>query len=249
MMNAVGYLRVSTNGQVDKFGLDSQKSMILEYCQKNDVRIMEWYIDKGESGAKESRPEFDRLVYGEAQNPPIEAVIVAKSDRVARDVYIYYAFKHELQKKGIKLISVSEDFGELGPYSVILEAMLVAMAQVERVTITSRTGGGRKVKAYAGGYAGGNVPYGYQIVNHEMEIVEDEAEVVRAVFDLLESGMSLRKVADRLNECGYRTRSGGKFLHTHIVSIRDNRPVYEGLYKYGENMEYVAGKQNRILNP
>ena len=94
MKNVVGYIRVSTDGQCkdDKFGLEVQKEQIIEYCNNNDMNIVKWYSDEGESGAKE-RPGFDEIVYGEVSNPPYESVVVAKSDRVARDIEIYYYYK------------------------------------------------------------------------------------------------------------------------------------------------------------
>lgn len=246
-MKAVAYMRVSTAAQVDKFGLEAQREMILDYAGKNGIEVVDWYVEKGESGAKEERPEFNRLIYCDVQNPPVEAVIVAKSDRVARDLYIYYAFKHELQKKGVKLISVSEDFGAMGMYAPIMEAMLMAMAEVERTTICARTTAGRKVKAYNGGYAGGTVPYGYRLVDGDMVIDEVEAEIVRAVFSMKEQGLSLRETANRLNSEGYKTRSGGDFSYGHVSSILKNRKTYEGFYSYGDNMEWVKGKHQPIL--
>ena len=82
-MNVVAYVRVSTDGQLgeDKFGLDAQREQIIEYCAKNDMNILKWYSDEGESGAK-CRPGFDEIVYGDVTNPPYEAVVVAKSDRI-----------------------------------------------------------------------------------------------------------------------------------------------------------------------
>ena len=97
------------------------------------------YIDRGESGAKESRTEFDRIAYeGEVVAPIVDAVIVSSADRVARDIYIYYAFKHKMIQKGVKLISVKEDVGEMGVFSVVLESFIVAMSQIERETIKTR---------------------------------------------------------------------------------------------------------------
>jgi len=61
MKNVVAYCRVSTDGQTgeDKFGIESQKQQIMEYCQKNDMQISDWFIDEGVSGVKEDRPAFD----------------------------------------------------------------------------------------------------------------------------------------------------------------------------------------------
>ena len=125
MKNVVAYIRVSTDGQCgdDKFGLDVQRETIQEYCNKHDMVIARWFMDEGESGAKE-RPGFDEIVYGEVTNPPYEAVIVAKSDRVARDINIYYYYKMLLTKKNIKLISIAEDFGQFGVFANMLEWFL-----------------------------------------------------------------------------------------------------------------------------
>ena len=111
-MDVIGYIRVSTDGQCtdDKFGLEVQKNSIEDYCRRNDMRIVRWVSDEGESGAKE-RPGFDEIVYGDVSNPPYEAVVVAKTDRVARDINVYYYYKMLLLKKDIKLVSVAEDSG------------------------------------------------------------------------------------------------------------------------------------------
>ena len=103
MKNVVGYVRVSTDGQTgeDKFGVESQKEQIMKYCAENNMQVSEWYVDEGESGVKESRPALDRLLFGELQNPPVVAVIVAKSDRMARDIKLYFYYMMLLQKKNI----------------------------------------------------------------------------------------------------------------------------------------------------
>ena len=102
MKKVVGYIRVSTDGQCseDKFGLEVQERQIREYAEKNDMEIVRWFKDEGESGAKE-RPGFDEIIYGEISNPPYEAVIVAKSDRVARDINIYYYYNFRYGWLGI----------------------------------------------------------------------------------------------------------------------------------------------------
>lgn len=251
MKRAVGYVRVSTDGQVgeDKFGIRAQKKDIKEWAKAHDVEIVDWYVDEGKSGAKEDRPEFDKLIYGdEIANPPIEAVVVAKSDRIARDINIYYYYKHELLRKKLELISVADDFGSFGAFAAILESFVVVMAQMERENINKRTTGGRRVKSSIGGYSGGRSPYGYRIENHSYVIDEKEAEMVRLVFRLLDGGSSLQSVADCINNQGYLTRSGTEFTKSHIRSIRDNRQLYLGYYRYGDMESYVPGQHQPILD-
>ena len=248
-MNVIGYIRVSTDGQCgeDKFGLEVQEEKIKEYAEKNDMTIVKWYRDEGESGAKE-RPGFDEIIYGDVTNPPFEAVIVAKSDRVARDINVYYYYKMMLMKKDIKLISISEDFGQFGVFANMLEAFTLCVAEMERDNINKRTSAGRKVKAGKGGYSGGRAPMGYKVQDGELVINPDEAAVVLKIFELREDGVTMMEIVDTLNENGYKTRNGGPFVISTVQSILNNRKTYEGFYHYGKDKdEWVKGQHEPIL--
>ncbi len=251
MKNVVAYCRVSTDGQAqeDKFGIDVQKEQIMEYCVKNNMQISEWYIDEGISGVKEERPEFDRLLFSETavENPPVEAVVVAKNDRVARDINIYFYYKMLLKKKDIQLISISEDFGQFGVFSNMLEAFTLCVAEMERDNITKRTRSGRIAKASKGGYSGGRPPYGYTPKNGVLTIVPEEAEVVRRIFEMKDSGSTYQAICDVLNAEGKTNRSGSKFSISTVQTIWENRKIYEGYYRYGKAKDYVLGEHEPIL--
>ena len=248
MKNVIAYIRVSTDGQCgdDKFGLEVQRRTIQEYCDRNDMNILKWFTDEGESGAKE-RPGFDEIVYGEVANPPYEAVIVAKSDRVARDINVYFYYKMLLVKKDISLISISEDFGQFGAFAPFLEAFTLCVAQMERDNITKRTSSGRKVKASKGGYSGGRPPYGYTPLNGKLVIVPEEADVVRYVITAKDSGATYQSICDNLNANGKTNRSGSKFSISTIQVIVENKPLYQGMYRYGKDADWVEGEHEPIL--
>ena len=248
MKNVVAYIRVSTDGQCkdDKFGLDVQREQIIEYCAKNDMNILKWFTDEGESGAYE-REGFDEIVYGDVSNPPYEAVIVAKSDRVARDINVYYYYKMLLIKKDVKLISIAEDFGQFGVFASMLEAFTLCVAEMERENITKRTSSGRKVKASKGGYSGGRPPYGYTPNNGKLVIVPEEAEIVRYIIGAKDSGVTYQNICDKLNADGKTNRSGSKFSISTIQVIVENKPLYQGMYRYGKNAEWVEGEHEPIL--
>lgn len=248
MKQAIGYCRVSTDGQVgeEKFGLEAQKEQIKLYALSNGYEVVEWAIDEGISGATLDRPALNELLYGDIQNPPIEAVIVAKNDRMSREMEQYFYVKYTLRKKNMALKSVSEDFGQMGVFSNVMESLAMFIAEQERINIAKRTSGGRKIKALAGGYSGGRAPYGYKIKHGQYEIVEKEAEMVRKIYEQLENGATLLDTAEWLNDNGYKTRKGKKFYASHIKAIKDNRPVYEGKYRYG-NMDWVQGVHEPIL--
>ena len=248
MKRAVGYIRVSTDGQAgdDRFGIDVQREQILKYAQENGFEIMEWFIDEGVSGVKENRPALNCILYGDVENPPIEKVIVAKSDRIARDIKLYFYYKQLLYQKDIELVSVSEDFGEMGAFAGILEAFVMFAAEQERANITRRTQAGRVLKASRGGYSGGRAPYGYTVKNKRLVVVPEEAEAVREIFKMHERGCTLQAIADEMNARGLKTHRGGIFRTSTIQTILGNRKTYEGYYKYGKT-DWVVGQHEAIL--
>jgi DNA invertase Pin-like site-specific DNA recombinase len=252
MKHAVGYMRVSTNGQTgeDAFGLEAQREQIIEYCRANDIKIVDWFVDEGVSGADERKPGLDAIVAGAVTNPPVEMVVTAKNDRISRKVEYYYAYKIKLQEVGISIVSVAEDFGRESMFTPILEALTAAMAEVERNMITARTSGGRKIKASKGGYSGGRTPYGYMVDRNVrgMVINEEQAEVVRLIFDMKSNGYTFQRIVDELNDHGYTNKSGGKWAISSVQVILGNENTYRGMYKYGANSEWVQGEHEPILN-
>ena len=249
MKNVIGYIRVSTDGQVgeDKFGLEAQRQQIEEYCKRNELNIIKWYSDEGESGAK-YRPGFDEIVYGDVENPPYEAVVVAKSDRVARDINVYFYYQGALLRKGIELISITEDFGQFGVFANMLKAFTLTCAEMERDNITKRTSAGRYVKSAQGGYSGGRPPFGYKAEDRKLAIEPDEADIVRTVFRMKDDEKKTYKaVCDYLNAMGKTNRSGTKFSISTIQVIYENKNMYKGFYRYGKNEEWVKGQHEPIL--
>ena len=249
MKNVIAYIRVSTDGQTkeDRYGLDAQRRDIEKYCAKNELNIVKWCTDEGESGAKE-RPGFDEIVYGEVSNPPYEAVVVAKSDRVARDIMIYYYYKMLLWKKDIELLSAAIDFGQFGVFSDFLESFTLCVAKMERENINKRTSAGRAVKSARGGYSGGRPPFGYKAVDRRLVIIPEEAEIVKKVFEMKDGeGKTYQNVCDYLNSQGKTNRSGTRFSISTVQVIYENKKLYQGYYKYGKNAEWVKGQHEPIL--
>ena len=249
MKNIIAYCRVSTAGQTgeDKFGLDAQREQIEDYCRKNDLNILDWYIDEGISGVCDNRPALDKILYDdEFKNPPYEAVVVAKSDRIAREIKLYFYYEMLLSKKNVQLISVVENFGDFGAFSGILKSFTLFVAEQERVNIQKRTSGGRKIKASKGGYSGGRVPYGYEVTNGVMTIKDSEEEIVRKIFEMHAQGVGLLQTANKLNDMGFHTRKGGQFYASNIKSIIENEKTYRGFYKYG-GADWVKGQHEPIL--
>lgn len=246
--NAIGYVRVSTEQQAggDRYGIDAQKQEILLYANNNGYNIVEWVTDEI-SGTSEDRPGLNKILSDEyVTNPPYEAVIVFKNDRLARETKLYFYYLYVLEKKNIKLLSAKEEFAEGSEFANIYRALLQFVAEQERRNIALRTGKGRNMKAACGGYSGGRRPYGYKVVDGRLVIDEEERKIVEFVFAEHKNKTPMLAIADKLNRSGYRTRKGTPFLNTTVKSIVNNEPLYRGMYKYGD-MNYVKGVHEPIL--
>lgn len=249
LRNAIGYIRVSTEQQAqdDKYGVEVQRKEILAYADANGYAIVDWKIDDM-SGAKDDRPALNEILYGDnTTNPPFEAVIVFKNDRLARDTKLYFYYLYTLEKKNIKLLSTREEFAEGSDFANIYRALLQFVAEQERKNIALRTGKGRSMKAACGGYSGGRCPYGYKVDNGRLVINEEERPIVEFVFEELRKKTPHLTIADKLNDLGYRTRKGTKFQNTSVRSIASNEMLYKGYYKYGEMKNWVRGVHEPIL--
>ena len=251
--NAVGYIRVSTEGQAedDKYGVEAQQGKIREYAEKHGYVIVAWFQDEM-SGTSDDRPEWNKILYGEEiTNPPFEAVIAFKSDRIARDTKLYFYYLYVLEKRNITLISTQEEFPE-GEFANIYRALMLFVAEQERKNIALRTGNGRKIKASAGGYSGGRAPFGYRVESGNLVVDDDEAEIVRIIFKQRDDGEKMLHIAEWLNDNGYKSRSGGKFYTSNIKAILENEQTYRGMYRYGRGKDdkevpWVKGVHEPIL--
>ena len=246
--NSIGYLRVSTKEQSDKFGFEAQKVAIEKYAQENGYKIIDWVRDSA-SGVSESRDGWDRILADpKVANPPYEAVIVYKSDRVARELNLYFYFEWLLKKKGVELVSVNDGFPDVSDeYKGIIKSFILFSAEQERKNITLRTKGGRSIKAKIGGYAGGRPPFGYYSNNGVLTINTHEAEIVKIIFDLRNQGNTYESIANRLNERELYTRTGALWNKTLVFQILKNENTYRGLYRYGKDNEWIKGKHEAIL--
>lgn len=247
-MVVAAYLRVSTDAQAgaDRYGLDAQRSDIESYAKAHDMAIGLWFEDTV-SGATLDRPGLSDLLSA-ASSHAFTVVIVAKLDRVARDLMLQLWIEKELLRSGVEIVSVAEPTNGNDPTSHLFRQIIGAFAEFEKARITSRMSGGRKAKAKDGGYAGGKAPLGYgsQRGSHVLVVEPKQAATVRQVFALRSSGLSLHSIASKLNASALTTAEGKPWHAVQVKRVLDRKPLYCGKYGYG-GITADKGKQERIL--
>src|ERR1700728_3268632 len=134
-MRAAVYARVSTSNH----GQDPavQLREIAEYCQRRGWTVTAEYVDVGISGAKEKRPELDRLL-ADAHRRKFDAVIVWKFDRFARSVSHLLRALETFQALGIEFVSLTEGVDTSTPAGKMVFTVLGAVAELERSLIVER---------------------------------------------------------------------------------------------------------------
>jgi len=249
MTKAAGYLRVSGEGQIgeDKYGLAAQREAVEAYAKAEGYEVAEWYVDEAVSGATLDRPELTRLLNDAGGK--FAVVLVAKMDRVARDLMAQLWIEKELLRGDVELISVAEPFRGQDPANVLFRQVIGAFAQFERARIAERMAGGRKQKARGGGYAGGGAPIGYTAEKGAKVLALDaeKAETVRRVFELADAnpGASLEALARMLNAEGHTTAQGAIWRKVQVKRVLDRRDFYAGTYTYA-GIE-AEGKHEAII--
>ena len=220
MAHAVGYLRVSTDGQVvSGLGLDAQRAAIDASAARLGLSLSGWYSDAGVSGAAslDARPgllaALDALKRG-------DVLVVAKRDRLGRDVLVVAMVERLASRKGARIVSAAGE-GTDGdtPSDILMRQMIDAFAQFERAVIGVRTKAALQAKR-ARGERAGNVPFGY-VADALGKLTASPAEqrVVSLVRDLRGSGYTIRAIADELNAQGYRTRRGTAWRHQYVSAL------------------------------
>lgn len=241
------YTRVSTSEQANEgYSIDEQERMCRAAIESKDWECVGVYSDPGVSGRSLNRPGLKDML-AKILKHEVEAVVVYKLDRLSRKQKdTMMLIEDVFLKNNVDLISLNETLDTSTPWGRAMIGILSSFNQMESETIQGRTAMGRSAKAKKGCYAGGRPPFGYEVVNGELAVNEEEAKVVRLVFKLRAQGLSLYKITDRMNAEGYHNRQGGEFAHSAPQSILKNERFYRGFYQYGNEPE-VAGHHEAIL--
>jgi site-specific DNA recombinase len=225
---AVAYSRVSTIGQVDKVSLQYQEEKIKGYADWQGYSLVDSYIEKGESGAKEDRTQLTRLLT-DAEEGKFDLVIVYKPDRLSRDFRIAFETMYKLEDLGVGIIFLEPFIDTRDQMGKLIFSFMSHFAEMDKNNIVARLNMGRKDKVKRGNWIS-KKPYGYDVINGKLVTNKTESEAVRAIFKLRAyDRMSLRAIAEYLNKQGYSTPTGksNKWNHNSVNLIIKNE-LYAG---------------------
>lgn len=220
-MKFVVYLRVSTDQQVNSgLGLEAQHDICKKYISQNGNHPHILFIDDGYSGAlsMDKRPNLLLAVTALEKG---DVFIVARRDRLGRDVIVNAMIESAIERKKATLVSASGDFkNDSDPSSILMRRMVDAFSEYERLIIGVRTKSAMCVKKGRNERVG-RIPFGFRLSNDKIHLEYDEREqtVLKSMIRLRSNGYTLREVAAQLNLNNLLNRGNAQWNHVAIIRI------------------------------
>lgn len=226
---AAVYLRVSTEEQAERYGLDVQRERCVGAAKAKGWSVVCEYADEGVSGTldADARPGLAALMTA-VEAGDIEAVIILSLDRLGRSARLVLALVDRLGRTGAEIVSCKESLDTSTPAGRFVLTIFAGLAELERDVITERTTAGRNARGRRDGERGGRLPMGYVRTEAGPDLEPEGAGVVRRIFSERVAGATLAAIADGLNAEGIRTPRGGSWHPSSVRVILDNRAAYAG---------------------
>ena len=229
---AVAYARYSSAHQRD-VSIEQQLKDIRAYAEREGYTIIHEYADHAKSGFKNSdrRAEFQAMLLA-ASSGAFDTVIAWKVDRFGRDRRESATFKGQLADQGVSVVYAMEPIPD-GAAGCLTEGMLEAIAEWYSRNLSENVKRGQRDNA-SKGLSNGHIPLGYKTnKDNQFEINEEEAAIVRRIFNMYAEGYSLTRIGETLENEGIRTKKGCRFSKTPLAWIITNE-AYIGVYHYGD---------------
>src|SRR4030042_963837 len=229
-LNCAIYTRVSTDNQaeVEFNSCEAQEQKIKSFINSQEnLFVYNVYSDAGFTGANLERPALQKMI-GDMQENKINTVLVYKIDRLTRSPKDFYALMDIFEQYKVDFISITERFDTSTPSGRLLRNIMLTFAQFERELTSERTKDKLLERANKGMWNGGNVPFGYRVV--DKRLVPDGQKLTEIFAIFAESG-SLAKTYTLLKNKRILNNKDLPFSKAHLQSILRN-PIYTGKFRY-----------------
>lgn len=228
------YIRVSTEMQVDRNSLSTQKTQLLSYVESHGWTVAKLFTDAGLSAKDTRRPAFQEMMKW-AQDGKLDVILVSKLDRISRNMMDLLNLIDDLKDWGVDFVSSSQSFDTSTPMGTLILNMLGSFAQFEREMTGERVRENMRERAKKGVWSGGQTPFGYRL-NPETKLLEIEpveAETVRTIFDTYLQSRSVRNTVHTINAEKVFNRDGKPWGLTSMRRLLGN-PIYVGTICYAK---------------
>lgn len=243
MKKCVIYARYSSERQTEQ-SIEGQLRVCYEFAKNNELIVIREYIDRAMTGTNDLRKEFQQMLSDSERTKEWDICLVYALDRFGRNSIEQAINKYKLQKTGKIVISATQRTsrnidGSQNLDGIILENMYVGMAEYYSAELSQKVKRGLNESRIKGQFTGGVPIFGYEAYGTKAEgrkvrIKEDEAVIVRRMFEEYASGRLIKDILDDLNNEGVLCH-GKPFTRTAFYNLLKNEK-YIGIVRFGDQV-------------
>jgi site-specific DNA recombinase len=222
-MKAIGYIRVSTEEQArEGISLSMQRSKITAYCALEELELVDIIEDAGISGCSiRNRPGVQQVLQM-VRDQKIDAVVIFKLDRLARNTQEALSIATLCQGRGVSLHSITEKLDTQSAVGKFFFTLLASLAEMERALIGERIQAVMDLKKERGEVRG-HAPYGMKAVDGKLVPDPEEQATIARILALHAQRLSIYAIAEILEREGSVNRKGRPLAKTQIHTIIKQR--------------------------
>ena len=244
------YARVSTDQDEQISSLENQVQYYTELIQSRpNWRFVPGYVDEGISGGStKKRDNFNRMIR-DAKAGMFDFIITKEISRFSRSTLDSIKYTQELLDYNVGVFFQNDNINTLDTDSEFRLVIMAGVAQDEIRKLSERLKFGFRQAIKNGHVLGNDKLYGYDKKDCVLTVNEEEAEIIRIIFDLYgNQRLGTRTISKRLMELGYTSREGNAFNTLTIRHILEN-PKYKGWYcgNKSQSVDYRT-KRNILLD-
>ena len=249
------YARVSSDRQDVDLSVAAQLRALRDYAKANGYSVAREYVDEAESGRIADRPQFRKMIdEGSKPKAPFQVILVWKFSRFTRKREHAVAFKAQLRRKGIRVVSITEQ-AEDNATGRLLEGIIESVDEYYSENLAQEVVRGMREAASRGFFLGSKAPFGYTRVKVSdgvkerptLEIDPDAAPIVREIFESSRRGNGLKEICKELNGRGITIR-GKRWQKSTVHNMLTNE-AYTGTAVWGvKSKDQKAGEPVRVEN-
>ena len=250
-MRVTFYARVSTDSDEQKNSLGNQIGYYEDFIKRNKAwTFVPGYIDEGLSGISTKRREnFNRMIE-DAECDKFDLVITKEISRFARNTLDSIQYTRQLLNDGVGVFFQNDNINTFDEDSELRLAIMSSIAQDELRKLSSRVKFGQQQAIKQSVVFGNSRIFGYKKDNKRLIIDEEQAPMVRELFELYATDeYSMKQLETLFWEKGYRNYNGKKIVHSTMSNMISN-PKYKGYY-VGNKVRIVDmfTKKQKFLPP
>ena len=248
-LRVAAYARVSSNSEDQKHSFAAQNAYYSKLITGNpDWELADIYADQGITGTSiDKRDDFLRMME-DCRKGRIDRILVKSSSRFARNTKESLEAVRELAALGVSVYFEEQNIDTAQATGETLTAVFSALAQKESEAISERMRHSYQMRMQRGTFSTHCAPYGYRLVKNQLEVIEEEAVIIRQIFDRYLSGISMEDIAKEITALGIPTKQNIPFWQVRSIQYILRNEKYVGDSLLGKTYTTLTLPHRKIEN-